>query len=139
VELPLQITFRDMPPSDALADHVKKRVSKLDRLCERITACRVAIEAPHRHHKHGKRYHVRIDIVVPGSELVVARDPAENPSLEDAHAAVDAAFDDAARQVRAYTEKLHARRQRTASALRGNEAATAEPIGEPPPTSEPLP
>jgi hypothetical protein len=28
------------------------------------------IEAPHRHHRQGKRYHVRIDITVPGDELV---------------------------------------------------------------------
>jgi ribosome-associated translation inhibitor RaiA len=119
VELPLQITFRDMPPSDALAAHVRKCASKLDRMCDRITVCRVAVEAPHRHHRHGRRYHVRIDLIVPGHEIVVARDPPANLNLENAHAAVDAAFDDAVRQLTAYTKKLHERRTGKPSALRG--------------------
>lgn len=37
--------------------------------------CRVLIESPHRHRHKGKRYHVRIDLTVPGSELVIKREP----------------------------------------------------------------
>jgi hypothetical protein len=34
-------------------------------------SCRVTIEAPHRHHHKGKAYEVRIEIAVPGDEIVV--------------------------------------------------------------------
>jgi cold shock CspA family protein len=37
--------------------------------------CRVAIEVPHRHHRKGSPYHIRIDLTVPGEEIVVKREP----------------------------------------------------------------
>jgi len=37
--------------------------------------CRVAIEVPHRHHRKGSSYHLRIDLTVPGEEIVVKRQP----------------------------------------------------------------
>src|SRR4051794_1989224 len=95
--LPLQITFRDIDHSDAIDAHVRRRASKLDTFFDRITSCRVVVENPHRHHHQGRDYRVRIDLTVPGAELVSARDPAQNLNHKDVHAAVDDAFDDAER------------------------------------------
>ena len=53
--VPVQVTFRDMPPSDAVTAHVEKRAAKLETFHDRIVKCHVMLEAPHRHHKHGKR------------------------------------------------------------------------------------
>jgi hypothetical protein len=36
----------------------------------RIMACRVAVESPHRHHRLGSQFHIRIDLIVPGGEIV---------------------------------------------------------------------
>lgn len=69
--LPLQITFRNMPQSDAVEAHIREKASKLEVFSERIVSCRVTIEAPHRHHHKGKAYEVRIEIAVPGDEIVV--------------------------------------------------------------------
>ena len=92
---PVQITFRDMPHSDAVAAHVEKRAAKLDTLSDSITRCHVVVEMPHRHKTHGHRYHVRIDAHIPGKELVVSR---TSPSGgEDLIALVDDAFKDAER------------------------------------------
>jgi cold shock CspA family protein len=33
------------------------------------------LELPHRHHQKGKPYHIRIDLTVPGGEIVVKRAP----------------------------------------------------------------
>ncbi len=107
VILPLQITFRDMNPSKAVAAHVRKRAEKLNLFYDRIVACRVMVEVPHRHHLHGKRYHVRIDVTVPGCELVVGRNPADNINHENMHAAVDDAFDDAERMVGDHAKRRH--------------------------------
>jgi cold shock CspA family protein/ribosome-associated translation inhibitor RaiA len=95
MQSPVQITFRDMPPSPSIAAQVEKRAAKLDTFFDRIIRCHVVVEAPHRHKKHGRCFHVRIDIHVPGRELVVSKNP-DDAEL-DAHAAVDAAFGDAER------------------------------------------
>jgi hypothetical protein len=35
----------------------------------------VAVEVPHRHHKKGKPLHIRIDLILPGKEIVIKREP----------------------------------------------------------------
>ncbi len=47
MNLPLQVTFRKVPPSARLTVHVREKASKLDTFFGRITGCRIAIEAPH--------------------------------------------------------------------------------------------
>jgi ribosomal subunit interface protein len=112
----LQITFRDIPHSDSVEAHVTRCAAKLERRYERITACKVMVEAPHRHHAHGKRYHCRIDITVPGGELVVGKNPPESLTHENMHAAIDDAFDDAARLLVDYDARLRERRKAARSA-----------------------
>lgn len=107
MQIPLQISFRDMEPSAAVEDKIRERALKLDRYYERIMGCRVVIEAPHRRHHQGKLYHVRIDLTVPQGELVVSREPVENHAHEDIYVAIRDAFDAAQRRLADY-----ARRQR---------------------------
>jgi len=95
MQSPVQITFRDMSPSPSIAAHVERRAAKLDTFFDRIVKCHVVVGAPHRHSKHGKRFHVRIDLHVPGKELVVSKNP--DDAKEDANAAIDDAFGDAER------------------------------------------
>ena len=73
--LPVQITFRNMPPSDAVAARVQEEAKKLDEFCRRITSCRVIIETSHRHHKWGEHFHVRIELGVPRGKIVVRHEP----------------------------------------------------------------
>ena len=97
MQTPLQITFRGIPQSDPIESYVRTRAEKLERFSSRITGCHVMIETPHRHKSHGHHHRVRIDILVPGSELVITRDPPERKNQEDLYASIDAAFDDAQR------------------------------------------
>jgi cold shock CspA family protein/ribosome-associated translation inhibitor RaiA len=130
MEIPLQITFRNMPPSQAIEDNIREKASKLESFYDRIMSCRVIVEAPHRHHRKGKVYEVRIDLTVPGGELVINRSPkrlkaaksslaeppetklieSHEPSKHAAHADVYVAIRDA---FNAAGRKLqdHARRQ----------------------------
>src|SRR5262249_3692971 len=41
----------------------------------RIIGCRVMAEILHRRHQRGKRFHIRINLTVPGEELVVNHEP----------------------------------------------------------------
>ena len=96
----LQITFRDIPPSEAIDSYVRRRAEKLETTEGRLVACHVAIEAPHRHKHHGRHYRVRVDVSVPGAALVVDRNPDESRDNEDVYAAIDQAFDNAVRRLR---------------------------------------
>jgi len=106
----LQITFRGMPHSDALEAHATRRVAKLDRFFDRITSCRVVIESTGdhqiRHHRHGRRFHVSIDIVVPRSELAIAKSPPDRDVVEDPHSAMESAFDDAERRLEDWSQRI---------------------------------
>jgi len=75
VKLPVQITFRNMDRSEAIEEWIRAEAAKLDTFYNRIMRCRVAIEVPHRHHRKGSSYHLRIDLTVPGEEIVVKRQP----------------------------------------------------------------
>ena len=101
MQIPPQITIRDMEHSDALETHIRDKVNKLDEFFDRIMSCRVVVEMPHKHHHQGKQFNVRIDIGVPGSELVVNRDHAE-----DVYIALRDAFDAAKRQLEDYARKM---------------------------------
>src|SRR5262249_22475975 len=106
VQTPIQITFRGLGPSGAIEDYVRRRASKLETFHHRITGCKVTVEAPnHLHHKQGRQYRVRIDIVVPKAELVVGRTPDASSAHEDIYAAIDDAFDDAGRVLQDHIQK----------------------------------
>jgi cold shock CspA family protein/ribosome-associated translation inhibitor RaiA len=102
MQLPVQITFRDIPPSEAIEARIRQDAAKLDRFYDRIMGCRVIVESPHRHHYKGKIYHVRIDLTVPNGELVVKRDPPEHQTHEDIYVAIRDAFDAAKRKLQDY-------------------------------------
>jgi cold shock CspA family protein/ribosome-associated translation inhibitor RaiA len=73
MKIPLQITFRNMPPSESIEKNILQKAAKLELFCKPITSCRVTVEAPHRHHHKGKSYQVRIDLTAPGTEIVINR------------------------------------------------------------------
>lgn len=99
MQIPLQISFRNMTSSEAVAARIRERAEEIERFCDRITSCRVVVEAPHRHQHQGRIYHVRVDITVPGEEVVVKRDPSAHHAHEDVYVAIRDAFDAARRQL----------------------------------------
>jgi ribosomal subunit interface protein len=94
-----------MEPSSVMEADVRQRADKLDRIYDRIVSCRVVIEAPHRRHHKGKLYAVKIDISVPGKEIVVNSNGVNDHGHEDAYIAIRHAFDAAARQLEAHAAK----------------------------------
>ncbi len=98
MRLPLQITFRNMPHSGAVEQAVREHAERLDRFCSRIMGCRVVVETRHRHHQ-GNLYHLRIDLTLPGHEIVVGREPALHREYEDVYVAIRDAFDAAGRRL----------------------------------------
>lgn len=97
-----QITFRNMEPSAALEAAVHEKMDKLEQFYDRITACQVVVEAPHRRHRQGKLYSVRIDISLPQGKVVVSRDRQRDHAHEDVYVALRDAFNAAYRQLEDY-------------------------------------
>jgi ribosome-associated translation inhibitor RaiA len=75
MELPIQITYRELDPSDELSRLIREEAAKLDRFFGRIVSCRVVVEREPRHLRNGAPFRVRIDIGVPGEELTVDANP----------------------------------------------------------------
>ncbi len=102
MQLPLQITFRHMEPSEAFEAIVREKAAKLDKFVDHITGCRVVIEPAGKHHQHGNLYEVRIDITVPDDEIAVTREPGQYDANKSIQVAIRDAFDSARRQLEDY-------------------------------------
>lgn len=99
MQVPLEISTRLVQLTPALEDDLRKRAAKLERYYDRITSCRIAVERPSNHHNEGGPYRVRLDITVPGSELVA------NKEAEDLNTAIRDAFQAAERQVDTFSQR----------------------------------
>jgi ribosomal subunit interface protein len=100
MQVPLEITQRDVHIPDLERERIEQKVAKLNTYYERITACRVVVEVPHQHKNKGIEYNVRIELDVPGRRLVVRRKPDA-----DLNAAIRDAFDAARRQLEDYARE----------------------------------
>ena len=100
MQVPLEISTRWIDLSPPLEAELRKRAGRLERHSDRITSCRIAVERPTgNHHQEGGPFRVRVDITVPGSELVA------NKEAEELYAAVREAFDAAERQVETWSQR----------------------------------
>jgi len=107
MQMPLQITFRHMDPSETLEARIRQRAAELEQFFDRITACRVVVERLNHRHQQGNLFEVRVDLTVPGREIAVGRDHGVNHAHEDPLVAVRDAFDAARRAL-----EDHARQRR---------------------------
>ncbi len=100
MQVPLEISTRWIDLSPPLEAELRKRAGRLERHSDRITSCRIAVERPTgNHHQEGGPYRVRVDVMVPGSELVADK------SDEELYAAVRQAFDAVERQVETWSQR----------------------------------
>jgi len=104
VKHPLQISARDLALSPSTRALVERLAGKLETLYDRITGCHVVIEVAQRYPAGGPiAYNVRLDLKVPGEEIVVRRQP--HRELETA---IQNGFDAAGRRLRDYVRRRRA-------------------------------
>jgi ribosome-associated translation inhibitor RaiA len=117
---PTQITFRNLGASPALEQEIRERAAWLETFYAGLVGCHVTVEIPHRHRKHGRPLHVRIELSVPGEDVIVSHAPTrhalgrslhKSEELDGAHkdalVTIHEAFDIARRRLEDF-----ARRQR---------------------------
>lgn len=137
MQLTPTITFRGIERTTALETEILTRLGKLETYYRSIMGCRVLVELVQRHHKAGNRYHVRIDLTVPGEEIVVAHEAGVHATAQDvdaekltkvaesdperkhARVAVREAFDIARRRLQDYARRQRRAVKTTARQARG--------------------
>lgn len=109
MKVPLEITYRDVPKTAAIETLVREKVAKLEKVCQQLSSCHIAVEKIHDRPNSGSPYRVRIDMTVPpGHELVADYHPGEAIQYEPLETVIRHAFDAARRQL----VELNQRQQR---------------------------
>ena len=85
-----EIALRDVPRTPEIDAVIEEGIAMLDQTGRRITSCRLMVELPHRRHRSGNSYHVRIDLRLPGTEILVNRPPSLSGPEEPTVAIADA-------------------------------------------------
>jgi ribosome-associated translation inhibitor RaiA/cold shock CspA family protein len=110
MQVPLELAFHNMQHSPELEAEIRRHVERLDKVYDRLTACRVVVEATNRSPSGTPAMaSIRIELSVPGKTLVVRREPdhpGERHGTLDLRGAIGNAFHAAQRQLRKFKEQL---------------------------------
>lgn len=106
----IQIVFRDVPASPSLEANIRRKADRLLRLHSGVAWCRTTIERPHTHQHKGINYQVRVELHLPGADLVAGKHHAFDGSHENPYVATRDAFRTAKRLL-----QEHIRRHRLAT------------------------
>ena len=98
MKLPLEIVVRDATLPEAVRKDIGELAARLEHFCAKITRCRVTATGPGRH-AHG-RWSVKVDLTVPGREILVDRQDGD-----DLPEALREAFDAAGRRLEDYVRR----------------------------------
>jgi cold shock CspA family protein/ribosome-associated translation inhibitor RaiA len=114
-----QVSFDDLPVDEAVRDAALEHVADLERFATRITGCHVVVAQPHRRRREGRLYSVRVDLVVPGGEIVVNRDHHLDHAHEDVFVALRDAFLAARRRLEDHARRMRGAEKRHEPRARG--------------------
>jgi len=98
---PVEISYKDVPHSDRLERLIREEATKLERYYSRIVSGRVLIEHVH----HRAPFHARVELSVPGEELVARRSEKSETFMTE-ELAIHNAFKVVKRQLLDYVDRL---------------------------------
>jgi cold shock CspA family protein len=106
MRVPPEISFRNVEKTEFLEDLIREKVARLERLCDYLISCRVAVESPQEHQESGQPFRVRIDLKVPpGHELVATKEPTEGDIHNELPGVLRDAFGALERQLKKLVEQ----------------------------------
>ena len=100
MQVPLEITFRNAPQSQAVKDHIVEKVTKLEQFSSHIISCHVVVDHENNNHKSGTLYSTHITMNIPGKELA-----ATHSSQENMYVAIKDAFNKILKQLETASQK----------------------------------
>ena len=93
MQLPVEISYRGVEKTDEIDNLIRTKAERLDRFCDHITRCDVAVEQPNHAQQSGSPFRVRVDLTVPpGHELVVEEKQNEHEMHEPLTKIINDAF-----------------------------------------------
>lgn len=105
MQVPLQITFRRMPSSEALEARIRELAERLERFSPQIVRCRVVVEPVSHRRQQGALHDIHIDITLPDEEISIRRAHPSDHAHEDVYVALRDAFLAARRRLEEYERK----------------------------------
>lgn len=114
--LPLEITIRDIENTEAIDAKIRKKAEKLAHIYDRITYCRVNVDAPQKNKHQGKLFQVNIEVDVPGKVLIVNKNSHRN---EDLYVAIRDSFNAMKRQLEDHAQIIRGDKKSHSQQLTG--------------------
>jgi ribosome-associated translation inhibitor RaiA len=103
----VEVHFHGIEKSDAIEQRVRDKVAKLQRHFERMTSCRVGIEATQRSPQKPKVFEIKIEIGMPRRQPIVVRhERVGSHASEELCLALRDAFEAAMRKVDGTAAKI---------------------------------
>jgi cold shock CspA family protein len=107
METPVQIDFQGMEANSTIRNAIADHVAALEGRFGRITAGRVMVRGPTRHHQGGGAYEIHIHLSLPnGREVNIARTPSNDERHADPAYAINDAFKRARRRLQDHVRRL---------------------------------
>ncbi len=108
MEVPLELAFHGLDHSDWAETEIRKRVGRLARLHDRLTAVRVRVEPEGRQRHPGNVFAIHVEMSVPGSaDLVVSQEHAKQRYREPTlRTVIRDTFDTAERRLLAAKQQI---------------------------------
>jgi ribosomal subunit interface protein len=114
-----EIAFQNVDHSDAIEARIRERINRIERHFGQITSFRAVVDAPHRRHRKGTRYAVRLEAHVPGTVLTIDREPGDDDLHQDVFGAIRDAFDAMERKVKTWSQTHRGRPETHVEPLQG--------------------
>lgn len=106
MKVPPEITYRGVDKTNALETLINQKIAKLERVCDHISSCHIAIEKTQERPRGQSPYRVRLDITVPPShEIVAESNMGDRIQYAELDTVIRDAFDKAWRQLRDLSEQ----------------------------------
>jgi ribosome-associated translation inhibitor RaiA len=106
MQLPVKISYRGLEKSDEIENLVLDYTARLEKFCDHINRCDIAIEQTNHTHQKGNPYRCRIDVTVaPRHELVADEKQMDNGTHDPLKKVIRDAFKTMERELRRSVEK----------------------------------
>src|SRR3954471_4652811 len=101
MQLPVNITYRGLEKSEEIDNLILEYSARLEKFCDHINRCDVAIEQPNHGHQKGNPFRVRIDVTsAPRHKLVPEKQQTDTGPPQPLNKAIHDAFKTMERELR---------------------------------------
>ncbi len=101
----LEVNYRNVDKTTQIENLIEEKLLKLQEVCGDLISCRVSLEMPQQHQRAGNPFRVRLDLKVPGKEIVTVRESGEGDMHDPLPKVVREAFAAARRQLKEYMKR----------------------------------